>query len=388
MAPRLRVRAGTSPETMVPITSIVNTGRSQKISSEVFDGEVVAHIKGFTDEHGNLRDSEYFSRADRQGTTWSIQVQGRFLVPYSADDILFGNTFDRPLKLPWGTSAVLKFMNYVDPTLEHDLQSNTKPWALSPLISTMPHFVHSRMPSNSASSSPSQGSPLQNGSAKYLSPNTASKPRKPDMHLDLSLPSFPPPHSIDDDTSQLYLASTDLSSPSSETGSTSGSDVGSPGSSASSIASTGSGKLSKGSLRNAFKKVGRRKRRGGDAELSFANATERRSYFSSAKNRQDIQFGPMDVITTDFCYGFINFSPSLSLQVPGGLSFDLMKYWDGQPVRFVCCERKVEGGGTKNKEEDPWGRIFWCVAIEMVDDDDDDELNGDESNEVGSSDVD
>ena len=40
--------------------------------------------------------------------------QGRFLVPTSADDILFGNTFDRPLKLPWGTSAILKFMQYVD----------------------------------------------------------------------------------------------------------------------------------------------------------------------------------------------------------------------------------------------------------------------------------
>ena len=36
--------------------------------------------------------------------------QGRFLVPTSADDILFGNTFDRPLKVPWGTGAILKFM--------------------------------------------------------------------------------------------------------------------------------------------------------------------------------------------------------------------------------------------------------------------------------------
>jgi hypothetical protein len=37
-------------------------------------------------------------------------VIGRFLKPYSADDILFGNTFDKPLKLPWGSSAALKFM--------------------------------------------------------------------------------------------------------------------------------------------------------------------------------------------------------------------------------------------------------------------------------------
>ena len=70
---------------------------------------------------------------------------GRFLQHHSADEILFGNTFDKPLKLPWGSGAALKFMQYVqhsrcigrvidllfsyiDPTLEHDLGSHTKPW--------------------------------------------------------------------------------------------------------------------------------------------------------------------------------------------------------------------------------------------------------------------
>lgn len=125
-------------------------------------------------------------------------------------------------------------------------------------------------------------------------------------------------------------------------------------------------------------------------------------------------FVEQDVITTDFCYGFLEFSPSLALKLPGGLSFDLMKYWDGQPVRFVCCERKHKNkaeavgrsrkadaskpagdeSGSENagneKEKDneqksgnttngsgsgsgndsdgePWGRIFWCVSIEIVD---------------------
>ena len=70
------------------------------------------------------------------------------------------------------------------------------------------------------------------------------------------------------------------------------------------------------------------------------------------------------MITTDFCYGFMNFYPSMSLQLPGGFSLDLTKYWDGQPVRFVCCERArdVVDGGV------PWGRTFWCIAIEMVND--------------------
>lgn len=71
------------------------------------------------------------------------------------------------------------------------------------------------------------------------------------------------------------------------------------------------------------------------------------------------------MITTDFCYGFLEFSPSLALRLPGGLSFDLVHYWDGQPVRFVCCERKNDNDG-----EDPWGTIFWCVSIEMADDHD------------------
>jgi hypothetical protein len=84
-------------------------------------------------------------------------------------------------------------------------------------------------------------------------------------------------------------------------------------------------------------------------------------------NRPKVVFGPSDVITTDFCYGFMEFSPSLSLRLPGGVSFELMRYWDGQPVRFVCCERKYP---TDDQDEDgtPWGKIFWCIAIEQYED--------------------
>ena len=35
---------------------------------------------------------------------------GRFLQAHSADDILFGNIFERPLKLPWVFGAALRFM--------------------------------------------------------------------------------------------------------------------------------------------------------------------------------------------------------------------------------------------------------------------------------------
>lgn len=54
------------------------------------------------------------------------------------------------------------------------------------------------------------------------------------------------------------------------------------------------------------------------------------------------------------------------LRLPCGLSIDLLRYWDGQPVRFVCAERAKPG---ENSDGTPWGRIFFCVVIEKASDD-------------------
>ena len=70
-----------------------------------------------------------------------------------------------------------------------------------------------------------------------------------------------------------------------------------------------------------------------------------------------------DELTTDFCYGFLTF-PKITLNLPGGINFDLMKYWDGQPVRFVCCDRSADDRGRL----DGPGRTYWCVVFEVVDD--------------------
>lgn len=67
-----------------------------------------------------------------------MQLQGRFLKDFSGDDVVFGNTFDKPIRdyLPYGTSAALKAVNWIDPSLEQDIYAD-KPWAWSPLIATM-----------------------------------------------------------------------------------------------------------------------------------------------------------------------------------------------------------------------------------------------------------
>ncbi|XP_006463357.1 hypothetical protein AGABI2DRAFT_186955 [Agaricus bisporus var. bisporus H97] len=359
MVLKLRVLAGTSPESMTPITSLVNTNKAQKLSSELFEGEIVAHIKNFPGEDGLVRESEYFSREDRQGITWSIQVRGRFLVPCSADDILFGNTFDRPLKLPWGTGAVLKFMNYIDPTMEHDLQSTSKPWALSPLVSTMPYLMHQRLDDHDPSSS------MSDRSLK---------------HQDRT-PSFPSTRSIKDWTPDIYQTlreraqSPSSISSSSTSSSSSASSLVSFRSTKSNLSSLSASKKSD-TLKDALKKVKpssrdrKRSMQHSPEEMRFDNAAARRAFFSDAANRQSVVFGPQDIITTDFCYGFIEFSPSLALRLPGGLSFDLMRYWDGQPVRFVCCKRKSHEDTGKDGDGEPWEKIFWCIAIESYEDED------------------
>jgi len=105
----------------------------------------------------------------------------------------------------------------------------------------------------------------------------------------------------------------------------------------------------------------------GPHSLNLHTAQQRQAYFHKAKHRKEVIFGPHDILTMDFCYGFLEFNPNLALRLPGGVSFDLMKYWDGQPVRFVCCERKskLENGTHTSSSEDPWGQMFWCVQIEL-----------------------
>jgi len=279
----LQVLAGPSPHSLTDISDKVNTNKTHRIASDTFEGIISLQINRFPTHH-RTTSSDYFKRSDRQGITWSIQVQGRFLQPHTADDILFGNVFERPLTLPWGSGAAFQLMKYIDPTLEHNLTSQAKPWALSPLISTMPHFVHRRI---GESDTP---------------------------------PEFPPRESLQDDNSQLAEAIQD------------------------SVERT---KLS--------------------AQLAkIKTADQRRTHFANKDARKSIAFGPNDLITTDFCYGFLEFSPELALKIPGGVSFNLTKYWDGQPVQFVCCKRRNPPGdeGSGNEEGNPWGEVFWCVFIQ------------------------
>ncbi|THH26539.1 hypothetical protein EUX98_g7649 [Antrodiella citrinella] len=251
---RLRILAGPSFSSLTKISA--NAASGFPIRTDAFEGEVAIFLKGFADTDGKVGESNYFDAEEREGVTWSVQVQVRREA------------------IPWGFTAVTSFMQYLDPTLEQDLTSPT-PWALSPFITTMPYFEHTRL----------------NSEEEKVEAKT-----------------FPPPKPVGENVSALRFTRDDP---------------------------------------------------------EIEGGVNRKTYFQSAAHRKTVEFGPQDVITADFCWGYLNFTPDgISARIPGGFTLDLMKYWDGLPVRFVCCERIPKGELVDGK---PWGKVLWCLAIEAVD---------------------
>jgi hypothetical protein len=72
------------------------------------------------------------------------------------------------------------------------------------------------------------------------------------------------------------------------------------------------------------------------------------------------------------------------LNLPGGISFDLMNYWDGQPVRFVCCERR-KGTDEYGKPLKGPGDPFWVVVFQAVPDNEIEETTTKQRNGVSNS---
>ncbi|EPY49359.1 DUF1769 family protein [Schizosaccharomyces cryophilus OY26] len=113
--------------------AIAINGPPNVVKSKQFEGQIKVRLRDY-----EVQDHEYFSKSN---DTCSIMIAGHFVPTESvmtADDILFGNQFDKPLRdvLPAGSSYLMKCLKLVDPALEYDLYSD-QPWAFSPFYSTM-----------------------------------------------------------------------------------------------------------------------------------------------------------------------------------------------------------------------------------------------------------
>ncbi|ORY22827.1 hypothetical protein BCR39DRAFT_487597 [Naematelia encephala] len=273
MAPKLRVlvSSATAYPPSSPIT--VNSTSPTPIKTDHFDGEISVYIKDYNGDHQGGDGSVYFSSKGRESMTYGIVVRGHFLEEINADDVVFGNVFEKSVKdhLPWGTSIATKFMYFVDPTLEIDIYAD-KPWALSPTLACM----------------------------NYLSLGTS----KPEGHV------------VEEDSlPELKILYEGSSSPP---------DAPSD-------------------------------------EKSHVSA--RRKWLGNAENRKNTTITSDTQVGLEFCNGLLDFNTlSATLPQPFRLQVPLLKYWDGQPVTYVCQKRHEKG-------ESPVGgdRVYFSVAFEIVD---------------------
>lgn len=76
-----------------------------------------------------------------------------------------------------------------------------------------------------------------------------------------------------------------------------------------------------------------------DQQTLVDTPTKRRSYFAQESSRKSCHLkGSSHLVRGDFSHGFLDFN-TLALSLPGGLSFSLEKYWNGEPVVFNCRKR-------------------------------------------------
>ncbi|KAF9420302.1 hypothetical protein BGZ94_009159 [Podila epigama] len=294
---RLKVSVGPSanPKSLTPIAPN-DDAHPVLIESDEFIGQVVVRIKGLDKSYGYLEgtkqdntvampDSPWFQMPGGDNNLCSIQIHGRFKRSWPCDQVVFGNQFEQPLRLPPFSSVALKFVQLIDPGLEADIYGS-QPWAFSPLIATM----------NTV-----------NISTSYVSAATGVHSDGIETHPEKhELPPWPSSNGehIPEDTTLLFDTITDPTlSPPAKNGDDKSKDNG------------------KETLDLAPKKT------------KAMNTTERRAYFSKSSNLAKHSYRPEHVYGFDFFNPYLNFA-NFTLKIPG-FSVDITRYWDGQPLTYV-----------------------------------------------------
>lgn len=133
LQPRIVCQVGSSASTMRTVR--VNEDLSPiEIENEHFKGSIVIRMASYLGPSAHEGPSEPLSDYMTKrggGMTWSIGITGIFTDKgVNADDILFGNVWEGPIRdsLPFGTSAALKFIHVLDPSLREDIYGD-KPHA-------------------------------------------------------------------------------------------------------------------------------------------------------------------------------------------------------------------------------------------------------------------
>ncbi|KAI9324166.1 hypothetical protein DFJ73DRAFT_966528 [Zopfochytrium polystomum] len=125
MAATLRIRVGTSIDSMV-VCNPNDEAHPIRIQSDSFDGYFLIRVHNFQgvvpDGATRIPTCKYFEGHRR---LMSVQFQGRFKQPWTANDLVWSNDWEQPLKVPKMMGLFTKFLSVTDPGSFSDLKIDT-----------------------------------------------------------------------------------------------------------------------------------------------------------------------------------------------------------------------------------------------------------------------
>lgn len=257
--------------------------------------------------------SDYFKGHRR---TFSLQISGRFRKEWTADEVMFGTFFDKPVKMPPGYKIALALAKKIDASMDGDL-SLDKPYMCSPLICAM----------NIARAEPiilTSVNKSSDGGVSFSHDAEETSLREP-----LYLPKWEGAGGVH---IQENFMETVASWPESKLHhmNSSEADDSDPLKEEIEVAPKRSGSFmgffSRTSSTNEIIKKG----------STAVTPTQRRSWFLNPDHRKSYKFRPDTLYTFDFNNQYVDLT---KMQLKLGITFDVSYYLNGQPVRYQMKSR-------------------------------------------------
>lgn len=311
------------PDPIFNVVYVNNDTHPALINNEHFTGHVVFRCKDFNgwtpiDEVTKralppIKNTAYFEGHKR---TFSLQISGRFRKQWTADDIMFGTFFEKPLDLPTGSSLALGVAKKIDPSMVAVL-GVPKPYMCSPLICAMNTAHIQPLYTAAARRTLSVYHPVYGTTDK---PGAGSQKAATDESCNVDKPLVLPKWDHGGDR-PILEENIMLNWPSWTTVPSAAAFY----------------RHSNGSLVKASSK----------ASSHSAPATIRRNWFLDEAHRKKFIYNPDTVYSFDFASPYVDLN---RMKLKLGITIDVEQYLGDQPIRYEC---KTRDGKV----------VFWTVEL-------------------------
>jgi hypothetical protein len=294
------------------------------INNEHFTGHAVFRVKNFRgvtpidSKDGSVPEpisgTEYFTGHRR---TFSLQIAGRFRKPWSADEVMFGTFFQKPVLLPPFYSIAIAVAKKIDASMDGDLAS-ARPYMCSPAICAM----------NTARADPIippklARIPEQPGEPLYLPPWRFGGAKKLEENFMATVSNWPEARLYRSTSTPGALEHDDLS------------DSLSSEADEELETNASSGKATRKSSFSGFFSRSKNDSESGK-QLSTPTPHQRRSWFLKPENRLAYTYQPDTLYSFDFNNQYVDLN-TMTLKL--GISFDARHYLNDQPVVYQMRSR-------------------------------------------------